>query len=145
VDWVDYKRVAIKYRSPYRDLYSYVEKLLIYSLETYSNYRYKSIEGYIESDVIRQYGIFLWHIAEMENLTVGIIPTREKYDGIDWGMIETGLRIVRDRKEHNCDDSELLVRVASWVRRIYPYIATETIFHDAMCDNRLLMIEKHHY
>ena len=145
MDWVDYKRVTRRYRAPYRDLSTYVQKLLISSLGAYSNYRHKSILGYIDTDITRQYGIFLWYIAEMENLTIGVITKKEECDGIDWGMVETGMRIVRDCKEHNCDDSEVMTRVANWVRSIYPHISSERIFVDAMNDNRALMIEKHHY
>ena len=95
--------------------------------------------------ITRQYGIFLYYIAEIESLTIGVEPLNEEKTEYDWGLIETGINLIGDRKEHNCNDSKLLIRAQSWVRRIYPMIAMERVFYNAMCDNRLLMIEKHHY
>ena len=145
MDWVDYKRVASRYRPVYWNLPSHLDKLVSSAIGNYAKYRRMSIDGVIEYEVIRQYGIFLWHIAEMESLTVGTTPTKHEKTNIDWGLVETGLHIIRDRKEHNCDDTEIVSRVSGWVRRIYPMIASERIFKDAIIDNRALMIEKYHY
>ncbi len=135
MDWVDYKKRCMHYRTPHNDVYEYIDTLLVSALKCYSRYRHMEIHGVSEELAIKQYGVFLWHIAELENLSTGIFPDRYSITGIDWGMVEDGLGITRDRKEHCINDTEFAKRVASWVRNYYPMVSAVRIFYLAMYDN----------
>jgi len=132
MDWVDYKRITIKYREVYFDGHAHVHHLFAHVLESYSVYRSVSIEGAQEWLCVEKFGEFLFYLAELENMV-----SRCEYDKIEvedneWGMIANGCRAIRKYQRREITGVELCTRAMQWIRAYFPIVYTSRLYNDAI-------------
>jgi len=144
MDWVDYKRLVRRYRLAYVDLYSYVVFILQGTLQSYARYMTIRRSGAEEWKAIRQYGLFLYHYAELQNLTIDYITEQRNTDHYDWSMVENGITIARDYESGSLDDTEMMNNVANWARMWFPFIMVQDHFYEGMQDFRVHIKEIWH-
>ena len=142
MDYVQFKRHVIRYRPVYTCLYTYVSSLMRNCIQCYAGYMKLCRIGVDEWLAIRQYGIFLWHYAELQNLTTGEITAPNDTDEYDWSWAENGLSIIRAYEESKLNDSEMMRLVAQWCREWYGWASSHRHFNDAMTDFRIHAKEK---
>ena len=138
MNYTEFKSYVRMFRPVYDGLTPYVCTLLRNTLQCYARYMSMSRSGVSEDRVIQQYGIFLWHYAELENLTVEQITEYKEVDKYEWTMTHDALGIIRDFEEHNSDDNEILKRVSNWCRHWFSYISANRHFYDAMTAFRVM-------
>lgn len=142
MNYSEFKSLVRRYRPVYDGLTPYVCTLLTDCIKAYARYMSMSRAGVLEDKQIQQYGIFLWHYAELENLTTEQITEYKQTDQYEWTMTHDALGIIRDYEEHNCTDTEILTRVSNWCRHWYGYVSSNRHFYDAMTAFRIMMKER---
>lgn len=142
MDYLDFRKYVVRHRSVYADLFSHVPYVLLNAIKSYARYRSMVYNCVEEWKSIRQYGIFLFHFAELQNLTVGYNTEPEDNDWIDWSMTADAMSIVEDSKTNKCNDDKIMIRVAQWCRIWYPFFSTQKHFKESMIDFRSMMQEK---
>jgi hypothetical protein len=100
--------------------------------------------GCEEWKAIRQYGLFLYHYAELQNLTSDYITRGEKTDHYDWTFVENGITIIRDYEANSLNDTEMMNKVANWSRKWYSFVMTQDHFNEGMQDFRIHIKEIWH-
>ena len=144
MDYCDFKKHIIQYRQVYTCLYSYVSELMRDCMRAYARYNSMMRAGVEEWRSIRQFGVFLYQYAELQNLTTGYITEPQQTDNYDWTMVENGLSILGSYQTDKLNDTEMMSITAQWLRKWYPFIATQRHFCDAMQDFRLHVKEITH-
>ena len=139
MNYSEFKALVRRYRPVYDGLTPYVCTLLRNTLKCYARYLSMSRNGVLEDKVIHQYGIFLWHYAELENLTVDKVTEYKQTDKYDWTMVHDALGIIEDYEEHNSDADKTLTRVSNWCRHWYGFVSSNRHFYDAMTAFRIIM------
>ena len=145
MDWVDYKRIVIKYREVYFDGHKHVHHLFAHVLESYSLYRSVSIEGAQEWMCVEKYGEFLYYLAELENMV-----SRREYDKItvednEWGMIANGCGAIRKYQRGKITGDELCVNAMQWIRAYFPIVYMSRLYEPAIIQSVYDLQQKNGY
>jgi hypothetical protein len=145
IDWVDFKRHVIRYNKPYTDGYRQVHLLLAHVVESYSEYRSASIEGMEEYKCVDKYGVFLYYLAQLENMVHGSQCAIAVIDDNEWGMIGGACKIIRNYQNGSIDGEQLWFRAYSWIRAFYPQVYTSRIFQQSMVASVRSLSDKNGY
>ncbi len=136
MDWVDFKKYVRQYRRIYQHLPIHaISDILLLCVAEFAKYRDYSRKGYEDWQLAQRYGQFLWHYAELQNLTVEHI-TEQGSNYEEWELVGDAVNITRDFQTDGCTDTEAMARIANWCRRNYGFISTQRHFYDGMNEFR---------
>ena len=92
--------------------------------------------GVKEERVILQYGITLWYLAELQNLTTGYatLPVEYDWQSHSWEMTKDALQIVASYQDGKSSKTALMNDTAQWCRDWYAYFVTPRHFKESMIE-----------
>ena len=134
MDWVEYKTAVIPYRQPFDCVITYIDYLTAGACECYLAYRECNQAGSDESVLLHRFGMFLYYMAELENVTKGIDTTLYRVDN-DFGMIRTAMTFVRQFRDGAISSVVFADKIASWQRTAYLCVMSSAIMAPAMKEN----------
>ncbi|MCP4337380.1 MAG: hypothetical protein GY799_00495 [Desulfobulbaceae bacterium] len=134
MDWVEYKTYVIPFRQPFDCCVSYLDYLTAGACECYLSYRECNLAGSEEDVLLHRYGMFLYYMAEIENMTVGIQKTQYRADN-DFGMVRIAMTFVRQYREGMISSMVFASSIASWQKTAYMFVVGSPIVEPAIMAN----------
>jgi len=134
MDWVEYRAYVIPFRPSFDCVISYIDYLTAGACECYLSYRECNMAGSDEYILLHRYGMFLYYMAEIENMTVGIQKTQYRADN-DFGVVRIAMTFVRQFREGEISSVVFADCIASWQKTAYLFIVGNPIIQPAINAN----------